>query len=98
MKHSVPPVSLEVFIIYYPHWLRFHEVYKLSRYTHPHRFIQDAYRLDQKRAGPPSAELRIQGNLVDAQRIKALVQTMRSKTPSFSPGLGIPTIQVERAV
>lgn len=39
VKHPIPPVSLEVSILYYPHWLSFHEVFKLFRYIHPHRFV-----------------------------------------------------------
>lgn len=41
--HPVPDVPLSVFILYWPHFLRFHEVHKLSRYMHPFRFISAHY-------------------------------------------------------
>ncbi|KAF4985627.1 hypothetical protein FDECE_16431 [Fusarium decemcellulare] len=86
IKYPVPQVPLEVFIIYYPHWLRFHEVFKLTRYIHPYRFIHMAYRLDQKRSARIADELQIRGEgLINGGRISALIQSVQPQTAYVSP-------------
>ncbi|KAF4471639.1 hypothetical protein FALBO_1456 [Fusarium albosuccineum] len=86
IQYPVPYVPLEVFIIYYPHWLRFHEVFKLTRYIHPYRFIHMAYRLDQKRSARIADELRVRREgLVNGGRISTLIQSVQPKTAYVSP-------------
>ncbi|KAJ3528738.1 hypothetical protein NM208_g10071 [Fusarium decemcellulare] len=84
VEHPVPYVTIEVFVIYYPHWLRFHEVFKLTRYIHPHRFIHMAYCLDQGRR-VNVAELKVREDLIDEPEITRLIQTTKLNTWDFDP-------------
>jgi hypothetical protein len=51
LRHPVPMVDLEVFVLYFPHLLRWHEAYALSRYIHPFKFVFWCYHLDRKKPG-----------------------------------------------
>ncbi|KAJ4218104.1 hypothetical protein NW759_008699 [Fusarium solani] len=78
--HPVPDVSLSVFILYWPHFLRFHEVHKLSRYMHPFRFISAHYAKDI--AG--SSSLAISDYHLDGKRILSLAGFIRSGSPDIA--------------
>jgi hypothetical protein len=45
-KYEVPFVDMGVFLLYFPTWLKFHELYRLGAYTHPNDFITAQYQND----------------------------------------------------
>ncbi|KAF4997617.1 hypothetical protein FDECE_12035 [Fusarium decemcellulare] len=49
-KDNPPPVTLEMFVLYFPHMLRFVEVKQLSAYIHPGRFAFDNFQADFMRS------------------------------------------------
>ena len=53
----VKPVSLGVFIAYFPTWLKYHELYRLGAYGHPYDFISTNYASDLN----ASRDYRVQG-------------------------------------
>ncbi|KAI1022168.1 hypothetical protein LB504_007479 [Fusarium proliferatum] len=80
LRHPVPMVDLEVFIIYFPHFLRWHEIYGLTRYMHPFRFIAACYRLDRK-AQP---KLALKADVVDEGKMRHLIRVMTSSCPNLA--------------
>ncbi|KAI8713766.1 hypothetical protein NCS52_01222100 [Fusarium sp. LHS14.1] len=78
--HPVPDVPLSVFILYWPHSLRFHEAHKLSRYMHPFSFISAHYTKDV--AG--SSSLAISDYSLDGKRALTLAGFVRSGSPDIA--------------
>jgi hypothetical protein len=39
-NHEVPQVTLEAFIIYFPHWLRLSEIHGMATYSDPWKFVE----------------------------------------------------------
>ncbi|KAF4979418.1 hypothetical protein FDECE_18062, partial [Fusarium decemcellulare] len=55
--------------------------HKLTRYIHPHRFANQAYRLDKKW----NEKFKIQDNILSAARISTLVRSIPSNSPIVNP-------------
>lgn len=77
LAQSVPKVPLAVFIIYFPHLVRFTEVMSLSRYIHPCRWAH----LDHARDVQRSPKLKVSLNHLDEVRMRALYGFITSKKP-----------------
>lgn len=89
VRHPIPEVSPEVFVLYYPHWLRFHEVNKLTRYIHPVRFIHRAYQTD---VHVDLEKFNIEKGTLQIGRMRELVGAVTSKAHNISPKVRIPVI------
>src|SRR6478609_180217 len=48
LTHPVPMVPMEVFVLTFPHFLRYTEIMKNTRYMHPFRFAKLNYDRDLK--------------------------------------------------
>jgi hypothetical protein len=77
---------MEVFIIYFPHYLRLHEIYSLTGYMHPFRFIAEVYRLDLKQRSTCSVATRV----LDENRIGGLLRYMESSIPEVPDNYLLP--------
>ncbi|KAF4460235.1 hypothetical protein FALBO_12984 [Fusarium albosuccineum] len=89
LKHPVPHVALPVLIIYWPHFLRFHEVHKLTRYMHPLRFISIQYGLDTYYGGQLFS---IKPNALDTTKLLRLTRAATSASRAIPESFRIPVI------
>ncbi|KAL4723212.1 hypothetical protein ACLX1H_009702 [Fusarium chlamydosporum] len=88
LKHPVPSVDLDVFVLMYPHWLRFTENMKMTRHMHPFRFIALAYRLDTKSHKSHLA----QNGTLNVEKVQQLFDLMKSSACGIPAHLDIPVL------
>ncbi|KAJ3526191.1 hypothetical protein NM208_g11309 [Fusarium decemcellulare] len=89
LKYPVPEVALSIFIIYWPHYIRFHEVHKLTRYMHPLRFISMQYELDTHFGGPFFS---IKKNALDVTKLLRLARDATSASNAIPDSLRVPVL------
>lgn len=89
LQDVVPSVSLAQFIVYWPHYKRFHEVHKMSRYMHPFRFVHSNYGLDYKKFG---SCIEIDSSHIDSERIFELVDNLKSLEPDIPANHFVPVL------
>ncbi|KIL87101.1 hypothetical protein FAVG1_09655 [Fusarium avenaceum] len=89
LRDVVPSVPLGTFIIYWPHYKRFHEVHKMSRYMHPFRFVHSNYDLDCKKFG---SCVEIDSSHIDSERVFELVDNIKSLEPDIPANHFIPVL------
>lgn len=51
-RDKVPSISLSDMVLYFPHYIRFHEIHSLAWYAHPFRFIHAMKETDLAQASP----------------------------------------------
>lgn len=89
LRDVVPSVPLATFIVYWPHYKRFHEVQKMSRYMHPFRFAHSNYALDCKVFG---SRAEIDSSHIDSKRVFELVDNLKSLEPDIPANHFIPVL------
>ncbi|KAG8672041.1 hypothetical protein FPOAC2_05412 [Fusarium poae] len=80
MKNPVPEVDLAHFIIYWPHYKRYHEVNHMSRYMHPFRFVHAHYGQDTLKHG---VHMKIDSSSLNSERIRELVANLGLLSPDY---------------
>ncbi|KAF0641381.1 hypothetical protein FPSE5266_20170 [Fusarium pseudograminearum] len=89
LKHAVPNVALATFVIYWPHYIRYHEEKSMSRYIHPFRFIHTHYAQDTSKHG---MKMEIDPAHLNTGRISQLVANLRSLSPDIPANHSIPVL------
>lgn len=88
IRDVVPGVSLAEFIVYWPHYKRFHEVHKMSRYMHPFRFVHSNYDLDCKFG----FRIEIDSSHIDSERVFELIDNLKSLEPEIPANHFLPVL------
>ncbi|KAM0351311.1 hypothetical protein ACHAPK_007484 [Fusarium culmorum] len=89
VKHAVPNVALATFVIYWPHYMRYHEEKSNSRHIHPFRFIHAHYVRDSFKYG---MRMTICPAHLNTGRISELVANLRSLSPDIPANHFIPVL------
>ncbi|CAF3457783.1 unnamed protein product [Fusarium graminearum] len=89
LKHAVPNVALATFVIYWPHYMRYHEEKSMSRHIHPFRFIHTHYVRDTFKYG---MKMTIYPTHLNTGRISELVANLRSLSPDVPANHFIPVL------
>ncbi|KAF5231888.1 hypothetical protein FAUST_9024 [Fusarium austroamericanum] len=89
LKHAVPHIDLATFVIYWPHYMRYHEENSMSRYIHPFRFIHTHYVRDTFKYG---MKMTIYPAHLNTGRISELVANLRSVSPDVPANHFIPVL------
>lgn len=78
---TISPPPLGVFIIYFPHLLRFTEVRFLTRYVHPARFATHNYERDRSSAD----SMKVDFDMLHTAKLGILVSRIETKTSKIQP-------------